>query len=140
MAWRVFRDTAADIYLRVTGTPLVAPRSGSRTNHRHLTSAMIDSRDFIAARKITGPTTRCCYRAGPKVAFSGGDTTDHKHDLGPSLDQIHAKHPDMVLLHGGAPKGSERIAATWANNRKVRTGCLQARLDETRQGRALQAQ
>jgi hypothetical protein len=35
------------------------------------------------------------------------------------LDQIHAKHPDMVLLHGGSPKGAERIAATWASNRKV---------------------
>ena len=35
------------------------------------------------------------------------------------LDQVHAKHPDMVLLHGGSPKGAERIAASWANNRKV---------------------
>ena len=25
----------------------------------------------------------------------------------------------MVLLHGGSPKGAERIAACWANNRKV---------------------
>lgn len=25
----------------------------------------------------------------------------------------------MVLMHGGSPKGAERIAATWANNRKV---------------------
>ena len=28
-------------------------------------------------------------------------------------------HPDMVLLHGGSPKGAERIAACWADNRKV---------------------
>jgi hypothetical protein len=27
-------------------------------------------------------------------------------------DQIHAKHPDMVLLHGESPKSVERIAAT----------------------------
>ena len=25
----------------------------------------------------------------------------------------------MVLLHGGRPKGAERIAACWADNRKV---------------------
>jgi hypothetical protein len=25
----------------------------------------------------------------------------------------------MVLLHGGSPKGAERIAAAWANTRKV---------------------
>ena len=36
-----------------------------------------------------------------------------------ALDQVHAKHPDMVLLHGGSPKGAERIAACWADHRKV---------------------
>jgi hypothetical protein len=25
----------------------------------------------------------------------------------------------MVLLHGGSPRGAERIAACWADNRKV---------------------
>jgi len=35
------------------------------------------------------------------------------------LDRVHAKHPDMMLLHGGSPKGAERIAAKWADHRKV---------------------
>ena len=35
----------------------------------------------------------------------------------------------MVLLHGGSPRGAERIAACWADNRKVAAGRLQARLD-----------
>jgi len=35
------------------------------------------------------------------------------------LDKVHANHPDMVLLHGGSPKGAERIAGCWADNRKV---------------------
>ena len=35
------------------------------------------------------------------------------------LDRVHAKHADMVLLHGGSPRGAERIAACWADNRKV---------------------
>ena len=35
------------------------------------------------------------------------------------LDQVHAKHPDMVLLHGGTPKGAELIASRWADHRKV---------------------
>jgi len=56
--------------------------------------------------------------AGPKIAFSGGDTTDHKQ-IWAKLDQIHAKHPDMVLMHGGSPKGAEKIAARWADTRKV---------------------
>ena len=36
------------------------------------------------------------------------------------LDQVHAKHPDMVLLHGGSTKGAEKIAACWADHHKVR--------------------
>ena len=110
-----FRDTAADIYLRTTGTPW-SPRSGSRVNHRQMTSAMIDSRDFIAAKRRAD--NEVLLPAGTKIAFSGGDTADHRM-IWDRLDQVHAKHPDMVLLHGGSPKGAERIAATWANNRKV---------------------
>ncbi|TKW65107.1 MAG: DUF2493 domain-containing protein [Paracoccus denitrificans] len=111
----LFRDTAADIYLRTTGTPW-SPRSGSRVNHRQMTSAMIDSRDFLAAKRRADHEV--LLPAGPKIAFSGGDTTDHRA-IWNKLDQVHAKHPDMVLLHGGSPKGAERIAATWADNRKV---------------------
>ena len=56
--------------------------------------------------------------AGPKIAFSGGDTTDHGQ-IWATLDQIHTKHPDMVLIYGGTPKEVEKIAALWADNRKV---------------------
>jgi len=35
------------------------------------------------------------------------------------INQVRAKHPDMVLLHGGSPKGAELIASKWATNRKV---------------------
>ena len=111
----LFRDSAADIYLRTTGTPW-SPRSGSRVNHRQMTAAMIDSRDFLAAKRRAD--NEVLLPSGPKIAFSGGDTTDHRL-IWDKLDQVHAKHPDMVLLHGGTPKGAERIAATWANNRKI---------------------
>lgn len=111
----IFRDSAANLYLRTTGTPW-SPRSGSRVNHRQMTSAMIDSRDFLAAKRKAD--NEVLLPAGPKIAFSGGDTTDHR-TIWARLDQVHAKHPDMVLLHGGSPKGAERIAATWADNRKV---------------------
>ncbi|MBC7145247.1 MAG: DUF2493 domain-containing protein [Thioclava marina] len=110
-----FRDAAADLFLRTTGTPW-SPRTGSRVNHRQMTSAMIDSRDFIAAKRRAD--NEVLLPAGPKIAFSGGDTTDHR-TIWDKLDQVHAKHPDMVLLHGGSPKGAERIAAVWADNRKV---------------------
>jgi len=111
----VFRDSAADHYHRATGSPW-SQRTGSRVNHRHLTAAMIDSRDFIAAKRRAD--TEVLVPAGPKIAFSGGDTADHKL-IWAKLDQVHAKHPDMVLMHGGSPKGAEKIAARWAETRKV---------------------
>lgn len=111
----LFRETAADIYLRTLGMPW-SPRSGSRVNHRQMTAAMIDSRDFIAAKRRADNDV--LLPAGTKIAFSGGETTDHRL-IWDKLDQVHAKYPDMVLLHGGSPKGAERIAATWAHNRKV---------------------
>ena len=78
---------------------------------------MIDSRDFIAAKRRA--ETEVLLPAGPKIAFTGGpDFNDHRA-VWDMLDKVHAKHPDMVLLHGGTPKGAERIAACWADSRKV---------------------
>ena len=112
----VFRDSAAEHYLRTTGSHW-SPRTGSQVNHRALTSAMIDSRDFIAERKRAN--REVLLPAGPKVAVSGGaDYNDHKL-IWDKLDQVLAKHPDMVLMHGKSPKGAEKIAASWADHRNV---------------------
>jgi hypothetical protein len=46
----------------------------------------------------------------------------------------------MVLLHGGSPTGAERIAARWADDRKVAHIPSSPTGPEARQGRALQAQ
>ena len=56
---------------------------------------------------------------GPKVAFAGGYECNDHAAIWAALDRVHAKHPGMVLLHGGSPKGAERIAACWADTRKV---------------------
>ena len=111
-----FRDQAADHFERHTGSAW-RPRTGSMVNHRTLTAAMIDSRDFLAAKRRA--ETEVLLPAGPKIAFTGGvDFNDHQL-IWDTLDKVHAKHPDMVLLHGGSPTGAERIAACWADNRKV---------------------
>jgi hypothetical protein len=111
-----FRDRAAERFEVHTGSAW-RPRSGSMVNHRTLTGAMIDSRDFLAARRRA--ENEVLLPAGPKIAFTGGlDFNDH-HAIWDRLDKVHAKHPDMVLLHGGSPTGAERIAACWADNRKV---------------------
>lgn len=112
----LFRDQAAEHFARHTGSHW-HPRNGSMVNHRALTAAVIDSRDFIAAKRRAD--TEVMLPAGPKIAFTGGlEFNDHRL-IWDKLDQVRAKHPDMVLLHGGSPKGAERIAARWADHRKV---------------------
>jgi YspA, cpYpsA-related SLOG family len=112
----LFRDQAADQFERHLGSAW-RPRSGSKVSHRALTSALIDSRDFLAAKKRA--ENELLLPPGPKIAVTGGlDFNDHRL-IWDRLDKVHAKHPDIVLLHGGSPKGAELIAAKWANNRKV---------------------
>ena len=112
----LFRDQAAERFEVHTGTPW-RPRSESQVNHRTLTAAMIDSRDFLAAKRRA--EIEVMLPPGPKIALTGGlDFNDHRL-IWDRLDKVHTKHPDMVLLHGGSPKGAELIAAKWASNRKV---------------------
>ncbi len=115
-AFELMRDQACDHFERHTGSAW-RPRNGSLVNHRAMTAAMIDSRDFLAAKKRA--ETEVMLPPGPKVALSGGlDFNDHRL-IWSKLDQVHAKHPDMVLMHGGSPKGAERIAARWADHRHL---------------------
>jgi hypothetical protein len=74
-AFELMRDQAAEHFERHTGSNW-RPRSGSMVNHRNLTSALIDSRDFLAAKRRA--ETEVMLPAGPKIAFSGGDSADHK--------------------------------------------------------------
>jgi hypothetical protein len=115
-AYEFFRDHAAGHFEAITGSAW-RPRSGSMVNRKALTSATIDSRDFLAARRRAD--TEVMLPPGPKIAFTGGmDRTDHAR-IWDALDKVRAKHPDMVLIHGGSPKGAEKIAACWADNRQV---------------------
>jgi YspA, cpYpsA-related SLOG family len=112
----LFRDQAIERFEAVTGSPW-RPRAGSVVNHSTMTAAIIDSRDFLAAKLRAD--TEVMLPAGPKIAFTGGLEFDDHVLIWDRLDQVHAKHADMVLLHGGSPKGAELIASKWAMNRKV---------------------
>jgi hypothetical protein len=125
------RDQAAELHQVHLGAPWT-PRSGSRVNHRTLTATMIDSRDFLAAKRHT--ETAPLLPPGPKVAFTGGPAYNDHARIWDALDKVHAKHADMVLLHGGTPTGAERIAACWAEARK--TPHIAFRPDWTRHGKA----
>jgi hypothetical protein len=56
---------------------------------------------------------------GTKVAISGDADYNDYTLIWSKLDQVLAKYPDMVLLHGGFTKGAESIASKWADARKV---------------------
>lgn len=115
-AMEFLRDCAAAQFALHIGSAWL-PRTGSLVRRRTLTAAMVDSREFLleqrrAKREVLMPR-------GTRIAFAGGvDCADHPA-IWKALDRAHARHPDMVLLHGGAPKGAERIASCWAEQRGV---------------------
>jgi hypothetical protein len=112
----LFRELAIEQFEIHTGS-LWRPRSGSLVDHSGVTAAVIDSRDFLAARRRA--EAEVLVPVGPKIALTGGLDFDDHHLIWDRLDKVHVKHPDMVLLHVGSPKGAELIAAKWATNRKV---------------------
>ncbi len=114
--YEAMRDQAGDLFELHTGTTW-KPHAGSLANRKAMTAAMIDSRDFISAKRRA--ETEVLIPKGAKIAFTGGmECNDHRR-IWDALDKVHAKHADMVLLHGGSPKGAELIAAKWADTRKV---------------------
>ncbi len=115
-AFEFLREEALRHYEAQTGSAW-RPRSGSLVNRAMLTSAVVDSRDFINARRRVDTTV--LIPAGTGVALTGGaDYQDH-HAIWAGLDRVRTKYPDMVLLHGGSPKGAEHIAGLWARERHV---------------------
>jgi hypothetical protein len=119
-AFEFMRDVAAHRFEAETGQAW-KPRAGSLIRRsgstQPLTAAVIDSRDFIAAKRRAEiePLTP----AGTKIAFAGGPDCNDVAAIWSALDRVRAKHADMVLLHGGTPRGAEKIAAAWAERRKV---------------------
>jgi len=130
-AYELMRDLAAVLFEAHLGQTW-HPRSGSHVSRRTLTAALIDSRDYLAAKRRTD--LEPLMPAGTKIAFTGGTECNDVQAVWTALDRVRAKHADMVLLHGGSPKGAEKIAACWADNRN----CPQIvfKPDWTRHGKA----
>ena len=114
-AYEAMRDHAVEQFKVETGSVWL-PRTGSRTSNKGLTASVIDSRNFISAERRKKNEVHC--PDGTRIAFTSGDYQDHE-TIWHVLDQTRAKYPDMILLHGGTPKGAEHIASLWAENRGV---------------------
>lgn len=115
-ALELFRDTAIALYERDTGSSW-RPRSSSLVSHRTLTAAVVESRDYLAAKRRA--EIEPLLPPGPKIVFTGGaDCNDYKA-IWAALDTAREKHPEMALVHTAYPTGADKIAADWASNRKV---------------------
>jgi hypothetical protein len=119
------REIAAALYLNETGSSW-RPAGGSRLSHSaRLTSAVVDGRDFLRARAERH--RRAAMPEGTPVVFAGGrlsfPTEDEAKALASNiwntLDRVRQNVADLVLIHGGDSKGVDRIAASWAEQRKV---------------------
>jgi len=116
-AIEAMRDAAAEAYQAFTGSAW-RPSRGSMVNRAKMTASLVDSRDYIAAKRYAD--TNVMLPKGTKIAFAGGQDSNDHEKIWQVLDKVHTKFPDMVLLHGGMQRGAERIAACWAQNRGVR--------------------
>ena len=111
-----FCECAAEQY-RIHARKAWLPHPGSRVRQKTMTAAMIDSRDFLDQRLRA--KAAALIPEGTRIAFSGGPScNDHRH-IWSALDKVHARHADMILLHGATPTGAERAAACWADTRGV---------------------
>ncbi len=130
-AFETLRNEAAEAYRIETGD-MWRPRRGSHTSQTgNLTSAAIDARDFVRARKDR--KTQAHLPQGTLVAIAGGkDVTDPAAVID-RLDKARAKYADIVLVHGGGP-GVEKIAARWAERNGVHQ--VVCKPDWDRHGRA----
>jgi hypothetical protein len=119
------REAAALLYMRETGSSW-RPGGGSRLNHsRGLTSAVVEGRDYLKARADS--RRRAAMPEGTPVVFAGGrlsfpDTEQARTfaaNVWETLDKVRDRAADMVLVHGGDGKGTDRLAASWAEQRRV---------------------
>jgi hypothetical protein len=110
------RDLAAEEFEKLTGSTW-RQRTKSKVNHRNMTAAMIDSREFRNAKRYA--ETHVLLPKGPVVVFSGGTDYNNVDKVWSVLDKIFAKHRDMVLAHTGKTRGADKIASCWATARSV---------------------
>lgn len=93
------------------------PKSGVRRASPGLTAAVLDAREFIAARRRREQDAKA--PTGPIVAFSGGADWTDVDAVFRILDKVHGRHPDMILAHSALDRGADLIASRWAEARKV---------------------
>ena len=96
-AFEKMRDFAADAYKAETGEHW-RPRHGSHISQTgKLTSAAIDARDFVRARKDR--EMRAHIPDGTLVAVAGGKEAEDANAIWNALDNVRSKYADILFFH-----------------------------------------
>ena len=96
-AFEFLRDHAAELYAAEIGSAW-RPRAGSMVNHRAMTAAVSDSRDYLNAKRVS--ETALLLPKGPRIAFTGGHACNDVPLIWDVLDKIRTKHAGMVRANG----------------------------------------
>ena len=111
---------ARRIYFRET-RQVWNPDGYARLDHTH-TLATLEAESFI--QQVEQHRHEAIYRNGQYVAAAGGalapeQEAAHRPVVDRYLDKVLASYPDMVLVHGGNPKGYDQLFAEWAERNNV---------------------
>lgn len=110
------KDAMGAAFRELTGSTW-KPASGSRRRGKYVNAAMVAAKDFERARELK--VVHDYALRGTLIGFGGGPDYDNYERVWALLDKCHAKHPDMVLVHGGQNRGAEKHASAWADARGV---------------------
>ena len=113
-------EEAGRIYFQEARKPWSA-ESYARLDRTH-TLATLEAESFL--KQIEQHRHEAIYRHGSYVAAAGGALAPEQEDahrpvVDRYLDKLLAKHPDLVLVHGGNDKGYDKLFAEWADRNDV---------------------
>jgi hypothetical protein len=114
-AWERMLDAAVTTYTDVMGS-VWAPTTGTDKRLHTLTATVFAGNDWIARRQRT--ESQANFAAGTPIIVTGGRKFTDATTIFRTLDSARKKHPDMILVHGGA-EGADRIAGAWARQKNV---------------------
>ncbi|RMB09025.1 DUF2493 domain-containing protein [Eilatimonas milleporae] len=114
--FELIRDLLAEHFQAETGSDW-RPSAGRLVNHGTMTAAMLESSDFLQARRDAEMTLN--NPSGSYIGFTGPTDFCDVDGIHRLLDKVHASHRDMVLIHTGQSKGADLIATQWAAKNKI---------------------
>ena len=115
-ALELVRDTMASNHSIMTGQTW-RPHSGSKRTRHNATGAVLEARDYLdAAEKVRALEAQ---PSGTLVAVAGTANFEDIEQAFTVLDACREKYDDLKIITGGNNRGIDKIAAAWAQARRV---------------------